>query len=251
VLIIFTAITIIGVSAVKITERRERQKAFAAETARVGGEMRTEMQSELGKKGSISPETALKGMEKMRDQIAKGGSDPARLIADFANDIVRVTAPYAEIAKRMQAENPFDPATIKERGDLVQRRTLGERMLKQNGVILAFLEGAEVRFRTKLEKAGLTQSSIDEGMEAFAKGFTTNLASGKRMRQLDAVVAGALIEQCNLLDAEWGKWHIENNAIACNSNVLLAKLNALRSRVKNAAEEEARIQQELLSKPRS
>lgn len=253
VAVLFAALVVGGVVAVKkITQRAEQNRKNNAETARAVREVQSDMRSEFEKEGSVSVESGLKAVDKMRAQIEKGasaGGDQAKIskvFSDLLGGFGQQMKAYGTIAQRMEKDPPLDITTIRTREDIARRRALGKEMLEGNRQLLAFCNGAEDRLRANLQRASVAKPQIESAVKGFMNGYGRSLPLQRRIRQSDEVIGIGIGDLCDLLDAEWGKWRIKDQTAVFDSAVALGKYNSIMERVQKAADSQVKAQAELL-----
>jgi hypothetical protein len=155
--------------------------------------------------------------------------------------------PYRRICEKMGDTSPLNPVWLKERSDLGVAR---ERILlarKANGEIRDVLaqmapvvtdelakRGVPVEDRARLTKSIL--GSYDVAGKAFAV-----------MRGQDDTITSELLKACDLLDENWGRWHVDGNTgeLIFDNDSAVQEFNAIRAKVSDVAEEQKRSQAEL------
>lgn len=197
------------------------------------------------------PGTSAKAIEKVRDLIDKkntqAGTDVVAMkaLSEFLAELQQQSAPYAELVKQMGRDNPANMLTVKEKADLTKRRVFAREFVKQNTVLISFLDSAESRFRDKLQKFGASGEITERALGGFQEGFGKSLPMKLRIRIADVSMGKAIISMCDLLEAEWGEWEVRDDHLVFANESAGARYNDFRKVLTNAAQEQAAAQREV------
>ena len=112
--------------------------------------------------------------------------------------------------------------------------------------LLSFMGTVESRLREKLKQTGASGSSSEEFVTGFMKGFSKSASIQRRIRMTDATMAKALIAMTDLVEAQWGKWKVENAKMVFNDPAAAKRYTELVGEIMKAADEQSVAQRELI-----
>jgi hypothetical protein len=252
VLILAVGIGYGGTKLEQWTERRKKEKEHLAEFEQTNRELREKMLRELDE-GGVSTKTTNEAMEKVRQHLTKAGNfggDEGRMMkimADVLGEFQDATRPYDKVVEHMEEVSPFDITTVKKREDIKRNRELAREFLRQNAVLLQLMEGLEKRVRAALLSSGLPTGKVTVFMDGASSQINRKLPLERRVRAADEEMGKALLEFCDFLEEEWGKWKIEDDAPIFESNEAVSKYNGLMDRVTKATTDQGKAQRELFT----
>jgi hypothetical protein len=235
--------------------KRERHKEQAESMDRIEklqDEAQRKMREELEKEGGVSARTSSEALEKYRQEFARGSAmqgsagKQMKVMADFAAEMQRELVPYTALLDRIEKENPLDFSTVKNKTDFAGRREFAREMLRLNARLRALAESGPEHVRTGLQKEGLSQREIEEFVRGFTSTYSATLPAGRKARQAEEDIANGMLELCDLLEGEWGKWKYKDGEPLFDSDATVAKYNAIFKRVGDAAKMQADAQREVL-----
>lgn len=196
---------------------------------------------------------ALGSIGQVGEVVRHGGttSNEKAVLSHVASTIQRWLSehlvPYHRICENMGETSPLNPTWLKEKSDLGDAR---ERILlvrKANGELRGLLGrmapvvanelatlGVPVENRARLTKL------ILGNLDGAGKVFTA-------MRAQDDTITAELLKACDLLDKNWGRWHVDGStgALTFDNDSAVEEFNAIQTRVSEVAEEQKRSQAEL------
>lgn len=235
------------------SDRREKARQFANDMRELTREGTDAVRQEFERDGAISPATSAKLMSRIQGQLdaaASVGGDEGKalqIISGYAADLKKYMESYDLLVKRAASEQLWDFGRVKQKSDLDRHRDIALQLLNLNRDLRAFLEGTESTIRAKFQAAGLTGPNPEKMLTGFSRGFGTRLPVQLRIRDSDEIMSQSLLEICDLLEANWGKWRVENGAITFDSDTVLARYNAISKRADKAEADQAAAQRELIS----
>ncbi|MEO6788800.1 MAG: hypothetical protein ABI318_21980 [Chthoniobacteraceae bacterium] len=233
---------------VQISVRRGKERKALDDFNEIRRDMAAQMQREVDKDGGVSADTSAKVTENIRqhfDRIAAAGGDKTTIaVSEVLAELQSRTAPYVAIQKRFETEAPFDMSNVKDKTDLIVRRTLGQELLRVNSDYLALINSMESRLREKLLQIGAPNP--DGFVAGFMKTFNESAAIHRRLRKTEETHARSLIAMTDLLEAQWGQWKALNGTINFDDANMTTRYNDLLNAVTKAAEEQVTAERELI-----
>ena len=249
----FKFLVVVGLSflvyiGVQNSVRRWKERKALEEFNEMRRDMAAQMRREVDKDGGVSADTSATVTEKIRqhfDRIAAAGGDKAMIaVSEVMAELQSRTAPYVAIQKRFEREAPFDMSNVKDKSDLVVRRTLGQELLRVNSDLLVLIDSMDSRLREKLQQLG-TQNP--EGfVSGFMKTFNESAAIHRRLRKTEETHARSLIAMTDLLEAQWGQWKALNGTVNFDDANMTTRYNDLLNVVTKAAEDQVTAERGLI-----
>jgi hypothetical protein len=215
-------------------------------------ESERKMREELAKEGSVSAKSASETLGKYQEEFARGASADSstgkqmKVMAEFTGEMQREIQPYTALLERIEREKPLDFSTVRSKEDLAGRRELAREVLRLNARLRALAESGPDRVRAGLQREGLSQAQTDSFIRGFSRTYNATLPAARKARQAEEDIAHALLELCDLLESEWGRWTYRDGAPIFQSQAAAAQCNTLFQRVNDAAKMQADAQREAL-----
>ena len=221
----------------KAHEERERM-ADAMSRGEIGG-------------GDAAIERMKGQLEKSAAKFSSGDAAAARALGAFLSKMQIQVREYEASAARLTEANVFSFA-IRDRSTLEAHRQIVRDFLTSNAKLTDTLRNAEQLARAELDAANIPAKLRETTMAGFNQSQATRPLQ-LRIRAYDQTLGDAALATHDLLEKNWGKWSRDKTTgqIRFEEDATLSAYNALIEKVQTAADEQGKVQAELVARMRS
>jgi hypothetical protein len=152
---------------------------------------------------------------------------------------------YARELKQLETDGFTAPASLPSRESIQTRSQSVTRFDRANAELLSFYRGVEEAYRAELDKERLSETARTQALEGFRRG--ANIPLNVTIRETDATLARLMQKTLDLLDKQWGRWHVEESGeVLFDDADALAEFSAVQTELQQTADRQRVAQNELL-----
>ncbi len=258
-LVVLVGIAVIAsavVIALKQQEKRERERAALESFQTLKDKVRDDMAKSIEANDGKSMQIGVEAVDKVKRNLAKGaemGGEEGRVlkaVSEYMGELQVRLKHYTDTVGKMGDADPFDLAGLTGKQGIADRRNYARELEAQNLELKAFFTNGEVGYRKLLIRGGISESKADQMVREFVQSQASTLPLQHKVRDCDDIAWKALIEYCDLLEAEWGKWENAASGPVFATDGVAAKYNDILKRVRKAGEDQAEAQRQMVKRSR-
>jgi hypothetical protein len=232
-----------------VSARNDRNLGALRDIERLAGDVQSSSREQLESKGYIEyDEDDVRRANQQLQDIASSLQGDERIIVE---EIAKINANISQHALALQKATDtcteagsFDPATIRSREALAERRAMFEGMRDANEALTEAVRSVRTDLERRLRERNMSMNVRTAAVNQAVLGMNTPLLL--RIRESDRVLATTAIEILNLLEANWGQWEIDpaDGMTIWTTDAQVAQHNELIEAILEAAAEQERLQRE-------
>jgi hypothetical protein len=230
------------------TERRRKQQEVYAAIGKAEAEMMAQIRSDDDPTSVSIPRQ--EAVDKFRQQLAKGaeiGGAEGRMlkiIADYTGEIQAATKPYQALMEKMRTLGQVGSVDSPE--DIEQIRELAREFLRINANLRKLQDGFEPRVRSEMQNSGLPKADVEAELTRTLSYFSSRAPLQRRIRASEEELGKTMLELCDFLEAEWGKWKLVDGVPTFETPGAETKFRGFFERMRLAENDEVEAKRELL-----
>ena len=172
----------------------------------------------------------------------------AQLTADQTDLFTAALKRYTSAGKPLIDGTVVNPATLKSKDQLEQRRRALREFLSANAELRSTLLGAEAHLRSEMKRRGVSPAHAEDYIRGFLSKTTLALPLARQIRDLDDEMGQTALQALDLLESQWGRWRYDTSqqALRFQSKSASEQFNAMMSRLTQIAAEQQKLQKTLV-----
>jgi len=199
----------------------------------------------------------IKSLDKFQAKLDTAGSRMTgtqqavtKAAAGFLSRMKTEMQRYEVTSRPIASGELLDASSIKTRAELKKRQTQITSFLAGNAALKKFISDYKDVYRQELAKAGLSGSKQESVLKGVARSSDAQYAILLKIRDTDTEVGQAAQQMLSILERNWGSWEYSRSQdrVMFQSNTAIQEWNAVTTRLDAAAQEQTRLQQELLNR---
>lgn len=208
----------------------------------VAQEMREFREAAKSEEGAGSTER----ITKTRDELVKSAADlqgMERQVAEAIAAMLDELAPKLEAyEKTSQALSEAGYATPPFSGleEVAAREALIENFKSANSDLSVSFDDVGGKLKLRFDQEKIPNSIAENELRSFLSNL--NVAEKRKLRELDAVMAGLMLKQLALYRKQWGQWTLqEDGSVMFQDPSAMEEFDALQSTFQSARAEQAKL----------
>lgn len=253
--ITFVAFVTLGVLG-QLNDVLRYRRAQAAQMARAqisaqARQVRTAIADQIQSDKAVdfkSIEGAVSAMQDTARKTASVLSPEERAIAGFWDRFREPMVPYQHAIDVLEEKPPLKPQWIKAKDDIGVARGNIAKFRQANAAARRPFANWNKILGEELTKQKVPPAAQTQMIAMLATKFTLARTQCDVIRDMDEVYARELLNACDLLEENWGKWlfDAERETIIFDDDETLSQYNAIVARINSAVQQQEEAQKQFL-----